>query len=948
MSANIEDIDEEYFSRQLYVLGHEATRRIQETHVLVSGMHGLGLEVAKNVVLVGVGKVTVHDTQPLTRRDLSSQFYGREKDLQRNRAQLSQSHLKQLNEFVRVSDYSDSLTEEFLSQFQVVVLTNSSLSEQLRIGSICRAHGIKFIIASTRGLFGQIFCDFGDEFVVEDPSGKTITSTVASISKESPGVVTCAEAEGHDFENGDLVVFSGVRGMTELNRGRPRTVTVIDDKSISVGDTSDLSDYTEGGEAIKVNIPQTIKFLPLQEALVKPRFQEGCDQTVAPTLHKAFQALHRFQQKHNRSPRPHNQADADEVVKESAGVELGVDVGVELQEWLVRRLAFTAQGDLAPLNSFIGGVAAQEVIKACTGSFMPLNQWMYYSAAKCLPDEGTGTVDMEEACKPTDSRYDGQIAVFGKKFQEKLASLKYFLVGAGAIGCELLKNFAMMGLGEVTVTDMDHIERSNLHRQFLFRPGDVKKPKSEVAARAASEMNPDVRINPHRLSVGPASESVFGQSFFDELDGVATALDNIEAREYVDRQCVNHRKPLLESGTEGLEGSVQVVVPFLTQSYGCVANPTKKTIPLCSVRSNPSTTAHTLQWAKEEFEELFAVQVKHAKECVQSVQALGERVQSLSLGQASGGDASLEGCVAWARHRWLQSYHDHRIPPPPPATTTTQTSSSVRSPKCLVFSNTNALHVDYVAAAVKLYARVYGFPVPTDRASVERVLREDGSASEEGLGAELPTHESLGQLGIQPLVFDKDDDDHMNFIVAASNLRAETYGISPADKHKSKKIVGNIIPAIATCTAAVAGLVCLQLYAVAQERGNKRDFHNAFVDLGRCKFSMVNPAGPTAHQYLNKEWNVWDRIEVDGRQDMTLQQFLDHMKAEHELVVTIILCSGQLLYPPLNDDDLSKPLSQMLPMPAVPGARYLELVVACHGIDSEQELDVPRIKYILA
>ncbi|XP_032825702.2 ubiquitin-like modifier-activating enzyme 1 [Petromyzon marinus] len=947
MSVNIEDIDEEYFSRQLYVLGHEATRRIQEAHVLVSGMHGLGLEVAKNVVLVGVGTVTVHDTQPLARRDLSSQFYGREEDLKRNRAQLSQSHLKQLNEFVRVSDYSDSLTEEFLSQFQVVVLTNSSLSEQLRIGSFCRAHGIKLIIASTRGLFGQIFCDFGDEFVVVDPTGKTITSTVTSISKESLGVVTCAEAEGHDFENGDLVVFSGVRGMTELNRCRPRTVTVIDDKSFSVGDTSNLSDYTEGGEAIKVNIPQTIKFLPLQEALVRPRFQEGCDQTVALTLHKAFQALHRFQQKQNRSPRPHNQADADEVVKESAEVELGVEVGVELQEGLVRRLAFTAQGDLAPLNSFIGGVAAQEVIKACTGSFMPLNQWMYYSAAKCLPDECAGTVDMEEACKPTDSRYDGQIAVFGNKFQEKLASLKYFLVGAGAIGCELLKNFAMMGLGEVTVTDMDNIERSNLHRQFLFRPGDVKKPKSEVAARAASEMNPDVRITPHRLSVGPASESVFGKSFFDELDGVATALDNFEAREYVDRQCVNHRKPLLESGTEGLEGSVHVVVPFLTQSYGCVANPRKKTIPLCSVRSNPSTTAHTLQWAKEEFEELFAVQVKRAKECVQSVQALGERVHSLSLGQASGGDAGLEGCVAWARHRWLQCYHDHRIPALPPATIT-QTSSSIRSPKRLEFSNTNALHVDYVAAAAKLYARAYGFPAPTDRASVERVLQEDGSASEEGLGAELPTHESLGQLGIQPLVFDKDDDDHMNFIVAASNLRAETYGISPADKHKSKKIVGNIIPAIATCTAAVAGLVCLQLYAVAQARGDKRDFHNAFVDLGRCKFSMVNPAGPTAHQYLNKEWNVWDRIEVDGRQDMTLQQFLDHMKAEHELVVIIALCSGRLLYPPLNDDNLSKPLSQMLPMPEEPGVGYLELMVACHGIDSEQELDVPPIKYILA
>lgn len=68
-----------------------------------------------------------------------------------------------------------------------------------------------------------------------------------------------------------------------------------------------------------------------------------------------------------------------------------------------------------------------------------------------------------------------------------VASLKYFVVGAGAIGCELLKNFAMMGVGtrdgRVVVTDMDLIEKSNLNRQFLFRPRDVQQPKSATAAK---------------------------------------------------------------------------------------------------------------------------------------------------------------------------------------------------------------------------------------------------------------------------------------------------------------------------------------------------------------------------------------------------------------------------------------------------------------------------------
>ena len=72
---------------------------------------------------------------------------------------------------------------------------------------------------------------------------------------------------------------------------------------------------------------------------------------------------------------------------------------------------------------------------------------------------------------------------------------KFFVVGAGAIGCELLKNFSMMGLGKMIVTDMDTIEKSNLNRQFLFRPWDINKLKSQTAAQVVTKMNPGIKVS---------------------------------------------------------------------------------------------------------------------------------------------------------------------------------------------------------------------------------------------------------------------------------------------------------------------------------------------------------------------------------------------------------------------------------------------------------------------
>lgn len=117
-----------------------------------------------------------------------------------------------------------------------------------------------------------------------------------------------------------------------------------------------------------------------------------------------------------------------------------------------------------------GGVVGQEVVKAASGKFHPLFQWFHFDSMESLPAEPLPA----EEVTPEGGRYDDQIAVFGRSMQRKLEGAKVFLVGAGALGCEFLKNLALMGVacgegGVLTVTDDDVIEKSNLSRQFLVR-----------------------------------------------------------------------------------------------------------------------------------------------------------------------------------------------------------------------------------------------------------------------------------------------------------------------------------------------------------------------------------------------------------------------------------------------------------------------------------------------
>ncbi|XP_040502458.1 ubiquitin-like modifier-activating enzyme 7 isoform X2 [Gallus gallus] len=928
------------YSRQLLVLGGGG-RRLREAAVLVGGLRGVGAQAAAALVLAGARRVVLHESGAAPG---GVQFLQGERGVGRNRAEVSQQLLAALNPDVEVSVHPGELSEEFLAAFQVVLLTESPLEEQLRIGDICHAKGICFIVADAKGLAGQLFCDFGEHFVVRDPvEGDPLCATVQHVSQGNPGIVTCAGADknrGHRFSDGDLVMFSGVEGMVELNSSEPCPVHVLDAFRLEIGDTSAFSPYRGGGRISEVRPRQERSYEPLRRALAMPRIQTRSSTELlrSRTLHAAFWALHAFRQQRGRLPQPRAPEDAERVLELAR--ELGSALG-PLDEDVVRAFASVSAGELCPVASFMGALAAQEAMKAITGKFLPLEQWFYFDALECLAVEGAAGL-MPEDCAPRGSRYDGQIAVFGADFQEELGHQKYFVVGAGAIGCELLKNFAMMGLaagpgGDITVTDMDTIARSNLHRQLLFREADVGKPKAEVAAAAVRLINPDIKVTAHQAQLGPGTEKLFGSTFFRRLDGAVSALDTLTARAYLESCCIRSRTALLDTGTEGAKGNVLAMVPPLSQQLEPGSDPADGSFPLCTLRFFPCAIEHTLQWARDEFEGLFQLPAESVN------RFLGEA--SPALTRLSLRQESSPGVPFWSGDR--------------------------RCPHPLTFDISNDTHLAYVEAAAHLLAHTYRLPSCGDRVATRDVLchtvlppfvPKDGryvptvegveeveEALEPGQLLELVQELARwkrelggGTEAMDPIHYDKDDDLHLSFITAASNLRAENYSIPPADRLTSQRIAGRIVPAIITTTAAVAALACLEVYKLVWRCRDLRCYRNSNLFLSECLLFRIQPLPAPTYRYWGKEWSCWDRLEVraigeDG-QALTVRELLAWLQEEHGWTVTKLLRGSTMLYDGEEEEEMrarqqAQRLSDGVERCAEP--RQLELQYVCAGDELE-------------
>ena len=661
----------ELYSRQLGIIDSDSMTKLTSMKYLIIGLRGLGVEILKNLILEGPKRVDIYDPNYININDLNSNYFVKEKDINKIRDEIIIEKIKDLNPFVQSdiirpnynlenNNYENELKFILskIEKYNMIIITEFISKNSInKINSICKKLNKGLIYSCALGLSGFLFNFFSNEHIVSSPSEKNDTYyPIKNIIKGEETIIQLEKSlEGFpDIIEDDYIKLRDINGINEFNEDKIYKIT----KRISISEykininSKNFNDYTYGGFLQVISLPVKMSFQTLEENIKNPMKDKELDIINTPFIgrsdivHSIIISLYNnnyntkdkntqkrsyiidedilpnineiiFQKEiiesakiiyNNSKNKKENWIQLEDIYDETSEFK-------EFDEDMVKNLCLYLKFEIPPITSFLGGIVAQEAIKL-TGRFTPFNQWFEFEFNYL----STKNEKLKKNNNMKPSRYYEQIQIFGEEIQKTINSLKIFMVGVGAIGCEYLKNFAMMGIssgknGILTITDFDKIELSNLNRQFLFRENNIGQFKSEVAEYYIKQMNNSINILTHKKFVGDETENIFSDKFWDEQDIIFNAVDNVKARFYLNDKVCIHKKYHFDAGTLGVNSSCGFFMKNISSTYKD-QNKDKKIEDdnnnnlrdngLCTIHSFPTCIKHCIAWALNEYKYLFS------------------------------------------------------------------------------------------------------------------------------------------------------------------------------------------------------------------------------------------------------------------------------------------------------------------------------------------------------
>ena len=954
----MEEIDTNLYSRQIKAYGMETMKELAKLSILIVGMRGLGLEAAKNIILTGPKEVNIFDPNKCSIRDLGSNYYINESDVkeEKRRDEASLKELRKLNPHVNLSIMEGENIFKNLKKYNVIVISEMMDENTLiKLDEECRNHHIGFIYSCALGISGFIFSDFGENFIIKDFNGvENKFYMIQNITNEKQGLITIDDKIGINNEfnlfSNSMIILSDIKGMEELNDEKPKEFIKIDKKSFYIKeDTTQYNKYIKGGIVKQYKKPIINNYKSLKERIEIPFEEENfinpidsSKNNINPILFCGFMGVQKYYSKYGKLPELNDFEESKKVIEISK--EIFNNIKEKYEEWtedikefndkIVENISRWSKAEIIPICSIIGGMLAQEVVKF-TGKYTPINQWIWFDFF-----ETVSLLDENIERKLEGTRYDDLISIYGNEIQKKLENLNIFIIGAGANGCEFLKNFSLMGIscskGKITVTDNDLIEVSNLNRQFLYRKENIGNFKSKIACENAKKFNPNANVDYLQLMVSENTENIFNDDFWNKQDLIIFAVDSDEARNYIDNKCINNKLIGIDAGTLGTKGRVTLIVPDKTISLRERTQEKKieVSIPMCTLHHFPNTINHCLEYAKIKFLEVTNESIKNLKDYLSQIENefrdnnkefLIEEINLfydfIHLIISKNQNELLGFCV-----KLYIKYFDNDIKKilflyPKEQLNEDGTlfwSGSKRIPHSISYDINNELCFMFVKNYTILLSKLFHVFIDESKIKenlekiplnniIEKIKLKEKKEIESGI-KQFDLNESIKKEinSIIPIEFDKEDDIQIRIIHSFANLRANNFEIENSSFIDSKLLLGKIVPSIPTSTSSVGGFVSIQLLNLIQTHDlsilRNTIFNFAFpfiiqIKPEEVKHHIDNEIEPILNESIRvvpDGWTIWDKIEIN--ESKTCKELIEFIKSQYNVDINLISSDGIIIY----------------------------------------------------
>lgn len=740
-----------------------------------------------------------------------------------------------INKFQELNPYIHVKSVNDYRQSQnVTILINQSIEIIKDVNKYTRETNSKLICVFSKCINSIIFVDAGKEHIITDIYSDII-DPVEIININDDGIINCTS---HNFQTNDYIKFDNLKG--------------------------------ENIDYLKTNI---FKIEVISKSIIKLiNYEKNDSKVINGTI------------KIEKIPK---------IIYNKTFEEYLLNDNI-LNNWLKNE---KINYELIPIVSIIGSITSSEVIKLITNKYTPINQILNWNDESLLPNK---------IYKNTKTNYG---KLFGNELEEKILNSKIFIVGCGAIGCEYLKNLVFMGFNNIIITDPDKIEKSNLNRQFLFRNTHIGEYKSIVAANSIKLLK-NINIKSYTEKVDIDNIHFTDIIFNDNITFVLNALDNINARKFMDNQCFKHNIPLFESGTTGTKGNVQPVIPFITETYSNSTDPEHDIVyPICTIKSFPNEIQHTIYWALDKFE-IFNRIPNNINKWINNENYLLE-LNELDKKNALE-DINLltikypifldkNNAIQWAIDIFNDDYNininklldvykpDHKID------NNLFWSGTKKCPNPIIYNYNNEIHIQYVLLTSNLLLKCCNIDNLISKDDIITYSKSYIKLNEDNTDI-IGDRKLYLDYNLNPLEFNKENDEYIEWINITSNLRALNYNINTVTTYETKGIAGKIIPAIATTTSCVSGLVMLEILKYLLDFKIDK-YRSTFINLAEPLIVYSEPVEAPFIEINNIKINSWEKFNYTiNKINTKLKEFKEYYEKIFNINISIISNNDNILY----------------------------------------------------